>query len=82
MVLDGGYSKIIPTESRLERMKDHFNGAQETRPKPLAITVEEQLQHALDCEAWRAAGHKDGAAGDPSKVHGVKRLSSLYRLPY
>ena len=67
---------------RSERMKDHFNGAQETRSKPPAITMEEQLQHALDCKAWRAAGHRDGTAGDPSKVHGVKRLSILYRLPY
>lgn len=63
-------------------MKDHFDGQMETGPKPREVTVEEQIEHARNCEAWRAAGHKDGGTGDPSKLHGVKRLSSLHRLPY
>jgi hypothetical protein len=67
---------------RSAAMKDHFDGQMETGPKPREVTVEEQIEHARNCEAWRAAGHKDGGTGDPSKLHGVKRLSSLHRLPY
>jgi hypothetical protein len=63
-------------------MKDHFNGNVEEQPAPRPVTVEEQMQHAAECEAWRAAGNRDGASNDPSKVHGVKQLCSLYKLPY
>jgi len=38
-------------------MKDLFDGNLENRPKPPPITVEEQIQHAADYEAWKAAGN-------------------------
>jgi hypothetical protein len=63
-------------------MQGHFNGEHEPRSKPKRVTVEEQLQHAADYEAWKAAGDRDGALGDPSKVHGCKRTSILFTLPY
>jgi hypothetical protein len=63
-------------------MKDHFDGKIEVRPKPEAVTVQEQLRHAAEYQAWRDAGNRPGAPGDPSKVHGVKRKSILNRLPY
>jgi hypothetical protein len=80
----GGTRRWLPEDHpyRSEAMKDHFDGFMETRPKPREVTVEEQIQRALECEAWRAAGNRDGAVGDPSKIYGLKRLSSLYRLPY
>jgi hypothetical protein len=28
------------------------------------------------------AGNRESSAGDPSKEHGVKRLSILFHLPY
>jgi hypothetical protein len=67
---------------RSQRMKDHFDGKMEERPKPRSVGVEDQMQHAAQYAAWKASGNREGAAGDPSKVHGVKRLSILYRLPY
>ena len=67
---------------RSEGMKDHFNSFMEKWPKPCTVTVEEQIRHAEEYQAWKAAGNRGGAAGDPSRVHGVKRLSILYRLPY
>ena len=67
---------------RSEEMKDHFNGSVETRPKPRTVTVEEQICHALECEAWKAGGCVGGAAADPSKKYGLKRLSILFRLLY
>ena len=54
----------------------------EHRGKPRVVSVEEQLQHAEEYEAWKATGNRDGAPGDPSKVHGVKRKSIFYMLPY
>ena len=63
-------------------MQDHFNGARETRVKPRAMTVDEQLEYAAEFEAWKANGGREGTAGDPSKVHGIKRVSILFRLPY
>lgn len=63
-------------------MKDHFNGVVENRPKPRVVTVENQIRHALECEAWKASGNRAGAPGDPSKIYGLKRLSILFRLPY
>jgi hypothetical protein len=60
----------------------HFNGEVESRPKPKAISVEEQQQRAAEYEAWRAASNTPGVVGDPSKIHDVKRASILYRLPY
>ena len=67
---------------RSENMKKHFDGKMENRPKPRTVTVEEQIRHALECEAWKAAGNRDGSARDPSKIYGLKRLSILFRLPY
>lgn len=80
----GGTRRWLPMEHpyRSAEMKDHFNGALETRPKPRVITAEDQLAHAAEFAAWKEAGHREGAAGDPSKLHGVKRASSLNRLPY
>jgi hypothetical protein len=63
-------------------MKNHFNGAMENKPKPMAITIEEQLVYAAEYEAWKASRNIKGSANDPSKIHGVKRMSILFRLPY
>jgi hypothetical protein len=63
-------------------MKEYFDGKMEVRDKPVPVTVQEQLRCAAEYQAWRDAGNKAGAAGDPSKVHGVKRINILNRLPY
>jgi len=80
----GGTRRWLPEghNYRSEEMKDLFNGNLENRPKPPPITVNEQMQHATEYEAWKAIGNWEGGARDPSKVHNVMRLSVLYRLPY
>jgi hypothetical protein len=62
-------------------MKDHFDGIVEVREKPSAVSVEDQLCRAREYQAWRDAGNRVGASGDPSKVHGVKRVSILNGCP-
>ena len=48
----GGTRYWLPEDHpyRSEEMKAHFNGDMENRPKPHAITVEEQIQHVLECK--------------------------------
>jgi hypothetical protein len=46
------------------------------------VTMEEQLRNAAEYAAWKEAWNKEGSAGDPSKAHGIKRRSILFRLPY
>jgi hypothetical protein len=67
---------------RSPEMKDHFNGRMEVRGKPNVVNANEQVQRATEYQTWLDAGNKDGAAGDPSKIHGVKRRSILHNLPY
>ena len=67
---------------KLEEMQDHFNRTRETRSKLRVVTIEEQLAHEAEYQAWKANGNREGALGDPSKVHGVKCMSILFRLPY
>jgi hypothetical protein len=67
---------------RSPHMKDLFNGEEENRLKPRPVTVDDQLRCAVEYEAWKEAGHREGAPGDPSKVHGIMKRSILYRLPY
>jgi hypothetical protein len=80
----GGTRRWLPPNHtyRSAGMKDHFDGKIEVCPKPEAVTVQEQLCHAVEYQAWRDAGNRPGVSGDPSKVHGVKRKSILNRLPY
>jgi hypothetical protein len=63
-------------------MKEHFDGNMETRGKPDPVTVEEQLRYTVQYQAWRDARNRPGAPRDPSKLHGVKRMSILNPLPY
>ena len=80
----GGTRRWLPEDHpyRSERMKDHFNSLMENQLKPRPVTVEDQIRHAEEYTAWKAAGNRNGAPEDPSRVHGVKRLSILYRLSY
>jgi hypothetical protein len=67
---------------RSDGVKDHFNGQIENKELPRRVSVEEQVWYGEEYVAWKVAGNRDGRAGDPSKKHGVKRNSILFRLPY
>jgi hypothetical protein len=80
----GGTRRWLPQNHmyRSAEMKDHFDGKVEVREKPSAVSMQDQLRRAAEYQAWRDAGNRAGASGDPSKVHGIKRVSILNRLPY
>jgi hypothetical protein len=63
---------------RSDGVKDHFNSQIENRKMPGRVSVEEQVRYGEEYVAWKAAGNRDGGAGDPSKKHGVKRNSILF----
>jgi hypothetical protein len=54
----------------------------EVRGKPNVVNANEQVQRATEYQTWLDAGNRDGAAGDPSKTHGVKRRSILHNMSY
>lgn len=62
---------------RSAEMKEQFDGKMEVRDKPVVVTMHEQLRCAVEYQAWRDAGNKDGTVGDPLKVHSVKKISIL-----
>jgi hypothetical protein len=80
----GGMRRWLPVHHRYKsaEMKDHFDGKVDDRRKPQRVSAKEQLRYAVEYKSWRDAGNRAGVAGDPSKVHGVKRTSILNRLPY
>ena len=67
---------------RSAAMKDLFNGREENRGKPDVVNAVEQVERAIEYKTWLDEGNKEGAVGDPSKSHGVKRKSILHTLPY
>jgi hypothetical protein len=80
----GGCCRWLPMNHifRSDGMKDHFNGQIENREMLGRVSVEEQVRYGEEYAAWKATGNHNGGARDPSKKHGVKRNSILFRLPY
>jgi hypothetical protein len=39
-------------------MMDHFNGQEESRARPNIVSIEEQLWHAAQYEAWKEARNR------------------------
>ena len=80
----GGTRRWLPPNHwyRSEDMKDHFNGIIKDRPQLAVVIIEEQISYAAEYLAWNEAGNREGAPGDPSKIHRVKRLTILHTLPY
>jgi hypothetical protein len=59
----GGTRLWLPKQHayRGVHMQGHFNGKAESRTKPRAVSVQEQLQQAATYEAWRAADNRKGS---------------------
>ena len=63
-------------------MNEHFDSKMEVCEKLILVTVQEQLWCATEYQAWKDAGNKASTSGNPSKVHSMKRINILNRLPY
>jgi len=60
----------------------HFDGREELQRRPHRTSVEEIMWQARRTEEWVRVGNVLGAIGCPSRKAGVKRLSTLFTLPY
>jgi len=57
-------------------------GAEELWMKPYTTTGADTLRWAQRTEKWVAQGNVLGLKGCPSKETGLKRSSTLFKLPY
>ena len=59
-----------------------FNNFPEWDMSPRRPTGAELLRWGIEREAFLREGGQDNSQDDPVKLHGVKRCSALYELPY
>ena len=77
-----GSRRFLPTNHRFCRCRSAFNGEAKHRPTPGKRTGSQiQADGRMRSEFLRNGGVEDSAA-DPVKLHGVKRASILFALPY
>lgn len=81
-VWDNQHRMYLPEVHPLRDNEVHFRGRAEHRVAPPRMTGTETRHCGEERERWLREGGVIGAADDPVKVHGVKRLSALFTLPY
>ena len=59
-----------------------FGNETESRRQPRRPTPTEIFERAAEYKTWLDAGNMAGGENDPSRWHGVKRISCFYELPY
>ena len=72
---------LPPRHPRRTSEAEKYNGIPELRPKPPPVTADEVLRWGGLRQGWveRGAAPK---ADDPARRFGIKRISSLFQLPY
>jgi hypothetical protein len=81
MIYLGGRRFLAPGH-RFRRAKAAFNNHQEWQVAPDRPTGEEILQWGMARSNFIPDGGAENSAGDPVKLHGVKRRSIFFDLPY
>lgn len=61
-------------------MKDHFNGHIELQGKINGVTIDEQVQQAIEYQTWLDEGNKKGVVGDPTKNIWCEKEEHLTKL--
>lgn len=69
-------------EHRFRRARLAFDGNQEWREPPRRPTGEDIVHMGEERALYVTSGGRVDGENDPVKVHGVKRLSVLFLLPY
>ena len=77
-----GARRNLDPDHPWRRARKAFNNETEVRPATNRMTGREVRQYAEERQRWLDEGGRPNSDNDPVKRHGVKRLSSLYRLPY
>jgi hypothetical protein len=81
MIFLGG-RRFLCAEHRFRRAKAAFNNHQEWHMAPDRPTGEEVLRWGTERADFIAEGGAENSNEDPVKLHGVKRRSILFDLPY
>ena len=81
MVYLGG-RRFFPQDHRFRRCRAAFNGDVEHRVAPVRRTGERILEQGRQRAEYLWNGGSEDSADDPVKLHGVKRASILFALPY
>lgn len=81
MIYLGG-RRFLPADHRFRRAKAAFNNHQEWSMGPDRPTGEEVLVWGTARSSFLADGGVENSNGDPVKLHGVKRRSIFFDLPY
>ena len=77
-----GSRRWLAPGHRFRRARIAFNGNQEFREAPIRPSGEDVLRMGEERAQYLAQGGRPDGENDPVKLHGVKRVSSLYQLPY
>ena len=64
------------------RRNTRFNGKRESRTRTHAVSGLHVIKYAAWRQSYLDLGGIKGAKGDPVQNTGVKRLSTLFKLPY
>ena len=80
-VYDNQYRRFLPADHPWRRPCPEFGGISEQRPPPPRTTAAEIQRWGQNRESWILLG-AGPAHADPARVHGIKRVSSLFDLPY
>ena len=81
MIYLGG-RRFLAADHRFRRAKAAFNNHQEWCMGPDRPTGEEVLEWGTARSTFLADGGVENSNGDPVKLHGVKRRSIFFNLPY
>ena len=77
-----GGRRLLCGEHRFRRSRQAFNGLPEFNPPPGRPSGQDILDRGESRAAFLESGGEDEDDEDPVKVHGVKRASILFQLPY
>ena len=77
-----GSRRYLQGDHRFRRARAAFNNHQEWRLPPEAPTGEEVLRWGTQRSQFLSDGGVENSNTDPVKLHGVKRRSILFDLPY
>lgn len=77
-----GGRRLLCGEHRFRRSRQAFNGHPEFHPPPLRPTGQQILERGEERAAFLEFGGEDKDDEDPVKIHGAKRASILFQLPY
>ena len=74
------YRRYLPWAHPWRRLRS-FNGEIKLRQEPAVVTGDNIVRWGNLREAWKRDGSMPAAA-DPARTYGIKRVSTLYQLPY